>query len=635
MDQLFDGKVDMQLLDGLVFFGYIAALLAIGGYASYRQRRSEDLFLGGRSMGWPNVGLSIFGTNIGPTFLVATFGAGYTTGMVNANFEWMAWVFLLLLGMAFVPFYLHTKISTMPEFLQKRFGNGCYTFYSFYSLFGTVVLWIGGTLFAGGDILAQLLGWDLMTSVWVLAAIAASFTVAGGLVAVMVTDSFQSILMIVGAATLAVLAGVHVESFDALKNLVVRDVPADSTWKLFHPSGATPWYAFVLGYPVLSFWFWCSDQTIVQRVLGARDLRQGQAGTLFCGFLKILPPFIFLIPGILCAVLHPGIADDKDVFLFMVNKYLPAGLVGLIVAVLVAAVISTLDSGLNSFSTVFTLDIYKRWIDPTAGEHHIKVVGRIVTCAAALMAVAIAYYLNTVESNLFNLFQSIISYLAPPISAVFVLGVFWRRATAKAAIVTLILGSIVSVTIGVFDINDVFAERSVTVTADRIVLIEDGQRTPLAAGEVRIVNGEHIVVLDGDQLTTLFTAAAGKTIRLSEPLLDAMSSDETIDDAGEAVAADPSEIILVDATGFEPPVETVDDIWPHFLLLSFYLFAALVALMVTLSLCTQHSRSEAVLPSFRQTYRQNPGLGKIAFLGWGLLGAIMVGLYLFFQFVMS
>lgn len=542
MGHLFNGNVDMQLGDGLVFFGYIVALLVIGGYASYRQRRNEDLFLGGRSMGWANVGLSIFGTNIGPTFLVATFGAGYTTGMVNANFEWMAWVFLLLLGMAFVPFYLHMKISTMPEFLQKRFGNGCYTFYSFYSLFGTVVLWIGGTLFAGGGILAQLLGWDLMTSVWVLAVIAASFTVAGGLVAVMVTDSFQSILMIVGAAALTVLAGMHIESFDALKGLVVRDVPADSTWKLFHASGATPWYAFVLGYPVLSFWFWCSDQTIVQRVLGARDLKQGQAGTLFCGFLKILPPFIFLVPGILCAVLHPGIADDKEVFLFMVNEYLPPGLVGLMVAVLVAAVISTLDSGLNSFSTVFTLDIYKRWIDPRAGEHHIKVVGRIVTCAAALMAVAIAYYLNNVESNLFNLFQSIISYLAPPISAVFVLGIFWRRSTAQAAIVTLILGSIVSVAVGVCDINDTFAKE-----------------------------------IDG---------------------------------------------------------QTVD-IWPHFLLLSFYLFAALVALMVILSLCTRRGPSEAVLPSFRETYRQNPGLGRKAIVGWGILGCIMLGLYLFFNLVMS
>jgi SSS family solute:Na+ symporter len=249
-----------------------------------------------------------------------------------------------------------------------------------------------------------------------------------------------------------------------------------------------------------------------------------------------------LIPGILCAALHPGIADDKDVFLFMVNTYLPVGLTGLMVAVLMAAVVSTLDSGLNSFSTVFTLDIYKRWIAPTAGGHRIKIVGQLVTCAAALMAVAIAYYLNTVKSNLFNLFQSIIGYLAPPISAVFVLGIFWRRTTATAAFATLVLGSAVSIAIGVCDINDVFARE-----------------------------------IDGN----------------------------------------------------------IIDIWPHFLLLSFYLFAALVALTVVLSLCTRHSDAETALPSFKEAYRQNPGLGKNAFIGWGALGAVMVGLYLFFHLVMS
>ncbi len=178
---------------------------------SYRHRKSDDLFLGGRSMGWGNVGFSIFGTNIGPTFLIATCGAGYTTGMVTANFEWMAWVFLFLLGMVFVPFYLTTNISTMPEFVDRRFGPHCYTFMSIYALFGTVVLWIGGTLYAGGALLAQLLGWDVISCIWLLAVLATSFTVTGGLVAVMVTDSFQSVLMIIGAAALSLIAFSHIE----------------------------------------------------------------------------------------------------------------------------------------------------------------------------------------------------------------------------------------------------------------------------------------------------------------------------------------------------------------------------------------------------------------------------------------
>ena len=154
------GDVDLSQLDMVVFGAYVAALLVIGGVVSYRQRKSDDLFLGGRSMGWGNVGFSIFGTNIGPNFLIATCGAGYTAGMVTANYEWMAWVFLMLLGMVFVPFYLSTGISTMPDFLNKRFGPRCYTFMSVYALFGTgLMVWIGGTLYAGGSLLAQLMGW--------------------------------------------------------------------------------------------------------------------------------------------------------------------------------------------------------------------------------------------------------------------------------------------------------------------------------------------------------------------------------------------------------------------------------------------------------------------------------------------
>jgi len=448
------GEIDMTPLDVTVFGLYIVALLVIGGVVSYRHRKSEDFFLGGRAMKWGNIGFSIFGTNIGPTFLIATCGAGYTTGMVTANFEWMAWVFLFLLGMVFVPFYLSTRISTMPEFLKKRFGNGCYTFMSFYSLFGTVVLWIGGTLYAGGALLGQLLGWDVTFSIVVLAAIAASFTIAGGLVAVMVTDSFQSVLMIAGAGALAIIALSHVESLEALRTLQVGSTPPELTWKLFHPSGSdTPWYAFVLGYPVLSLWFWCSDQTIVQRALGAENLRQSQAGTLFCGFLKILPPFIFLLPGILGALLLPGIEDDKQVFLQMVNTYLGSGLKGLIIAVLVAAVVSTLNSGLNSFSTVYTLDVHQRWFSKNSDEIHVRRVGRVTTFLAAIMAIGIALYLKFAQEagglNLFNLFQSIIGYMAPPVSAVFVLGIFWRRATATGALVTLIAGSTLCLGIGI------------------------------------------------------------------------------------------------------------------------------------------------------------------------------------------
>jgi len=351
--------------------------------------------------------------------------------------------------------------------------------------------------------------------------------------------------MIVGAGTLSIIAFSHLGSLEALRNVQVGDTPPELTWKLFHPADSpTPWFAFVLGYPVLSLWFWCSDQTIVQRALGARDLRQSQAGTLFCGFLKILPPFIFLLPGIFAAVLLPGIQDDKQVFLQMVNTYLGAGLKGLIVAVLVAAVVSTLNSGLNSFSTIYTLDIHQRWFSHNRSEHHAKQVGRVTTLLAGFMAVAIAVYLkNAQESgglNLFDLFQSIIGYMAPPVSAVFVLGIFWKRATATGAFVTLTAGSALCLGIGIASFNK----------------------------------------------------------------------------AG----------FLLNPEG--------DSILPHFLLQSFILFCILLTLMVVVSLLTQHSKSETELPTLRETYRNNPGLGKVGRMGWIVLALVMVSLYLFFQLVM-
>lgn len=445
--------IDLSPLDLGVFALYVLTLIGIGGWVSYRHRGTDDFFLGGRSMKWGNIGLSIFGTNIGPTFLIASCGAGYTTGLVNANYEWMAWVFLALLGMVFVPFYLHWRVSTMPEFLLRRFGKGTYQFMIGYALFGTIVLWIGGTLYAGGSLLSQLLNWDLLLSIVVLAVLATVFTVAGGLRAVMVTDSFQSILIILGAGSLTISALWHLDSLAVLRDLSVGGQDPSMTWKLFQPSGsATPWYAFVLGYPVLSLWFWCSDQTIVQRVLGAESLEEGQKGTLFCGFLKILPPFIFILPGILAAVLLPGIEDDKLVFLSMVDAFLGSGFKGLIVAVIFAAVVSTLNSGLNSFSTVVTLDILGRLRLRPLSQFNSRIAGMIVTVFAALLAIGIALYLNAAQQrgglNLFDLFQSLIGYMAPPVATVFVLGIFWRRATGTAALSTLTLGSLLCLGLG-------------------------------------------------------------------------------------------------------------------------------------------------------------------------------------------
>lgn len=518
-------NVELQATDFVVIAVYVVALMAIGMFVSWRRRGSDDLFLAGRSLGWFNVGLSIFGTNISPSFLISACAVAYTSGMVAANFEWLAWWFLMLLAMLFVPYYLTTRISTMPQFLRRRFGEAPHGFLAWYALFTTILLWLGGALYTGGVLLSQIMGWDLWVSVVALTAIATSFTVAGGLAAVVVTDSFQSILMIAGSAVLT-LCGLHeVGGVAAL----VDQVPGDF-WKLVRPAADAhyPWPAMFLGYPVLGVWFWCTDQTIVQRVLGARDVRQGQLGAVFAAFLKVLPPFLFMLPGIVCYALYPGLDNPDKAFVTMLAGHLPRGMVGLMIAVMIAALISTLDSGLNSFSTVFTLDIYvKKW-RPHAPPRQIRWVGRMATVGAAVVAVGCALAMETAARNMFDLLQGIIAFIAPPMAAVFVIGVLWPRATAKGAMAALVLGSAVSLSVGLGH----FAEWPV--------------------------------------------------------------------------------------------------VWPHYLLLAFYLFVGICVLMVLVSLATRHSPDEEPLPSLRDTYAAGARTGPVWAL-WAVLAAIMLALYVGFQ----
>jgi len=526
--------VTLTTLDIAVLVGYVMLLVGIGMFVSYRRRNEDDQFLAGRSFGWFNVGLSIFGTNISPSFLIASASAAYATGMVTANFEWLAWPFLMLLAMLFAPHYLKMKIGTMPQFVRRRFGQGPANFLSFYALLSTVVLWLGGALYAGGKLLSQILDWPLAGSVFALICVATFLTVAGGLAVVMVTDSFQSILMLAGAGLLSVLALHEAGGLSA----VMETVPPDR-WTLLRPLSDPdyPWHAMLLGYPVLGVWFWCTDQTIVQRVLGARSLKQGQLGAQFAGFLKILTPLVFTIPGFVCFVLHPELADPDAAFMTMVSTYMPAGVVGLIVAVLIAALISTVDSGLNSFSTIYTLDIHKRWIKPGATPHELKIIGRMVTVVIAALSMGIALSMDKSEKNLFDLLQSIIAYFAPPMSAVFLVGILWKKATARAAMVTLCGGSALSLGVGLLDFF----------------------KQPLAG-----VIGVELVL-------------------------------------------------------------------PHFLLTSFMLFAVLCLVMIFVSRFTSHSVEEQALGSLKDAYHEHRRGARAVWLGWVILAAIMLGIYLVFN----
>lgn len=427
---------------------YVCSVLAIGFFVSFRKGHSEDLFLAGRNLRWFNVGLSIFGTNVSPSFMIAVFAMAYSIGIVGANYEWLACIFLFILAMLFVPHYLNTKVSTMPEFLQIRYGYPSRVFLSWYVLLTTMWVWVGGTLFIGALMFSQILGWKIWFSALLLSLIATSFTVAGGLTAVVITDSFQSILLIVASAWMTIIGLVKIGGIDKL----VSGVPEDF-WILFRPASDPdwPWPAIIFGYPVLGIWFWCTDQTIVQRVLGARNLYHGQAGCVFAGFIKILTPLIFFVPGVMCRILHPNLENSEQAYITMVVNHMPVGGVGLIIAVIMAALISTIDSGLNSLSTVFTLEIYKKHWRPDAASAETKNVGRIVTVLAGMTGVVITLAFDYVRQymDLFTMSSAMIGFFAPPMSAVFIVGVLWRRATPIAGFLTLVIGTVVSLSVGV------------------------------------------------------------------------------------------------------------------------------------------------------------------------------------------
>jgi SSS family solute:Na+ symporter len=513
--------------DFVVIAFYLIILLTIGFWISFRRNHSQDIFLGGRSFGWANVGFSLFGTNVSPSMMISSASIAYASGMVASNMEWLAWPFLLLLAMIFVPHYLNTRISTMPEFLDRRFGNSCRVFLSWYTVLTTLTLWLGGTLYTGGVLLSQIMHWPLWFSVVSLMLVAASFTTTGGLAAVIWTDTFQSALMIVGSTVLTILAFSKIGSIGKL----VHSVPADY-WNLFRPMSDTtyPWHAVVLGYPVSGIWFWCTDQTIVQRTLGAKDIRQGQLGCVFMSFLKIFVPFIFFVPGVMCKILYPGLKNSDEAYMALIGNLLPTGLVGLMVSVLIAALISTVAGGLNSLTTVFTLDIYCRNFRPNATPTETIWLGRIITVIGAIVAVTVALALGSVKGmDLFSLLMSIISFLSPPLATVFIVGVFWKRANAAAAISTLIIGGICSLTIG-----------------------------------------------------------------------------------------------LCYLAGW-PSME----FYPHFMLLSFYIFAALIIVMVVVSLLTRPQPNS--LPSLAENLRKKGNSSRLVWFWWAVLAAIMLGLYLFFN----
>lgn len=450
--------------DIIIAAAYITLIFVIGlwsGIAHKRKTRANaasGYFLAGKSLKWPAIGLALFATNISTVHLVSLAQSGFDSGLLNGNFEWMAAFTLILLALFFVPFYIRSGVATLPDFLEKRYDRACRDWLTVISLISAVVIHIAFSMLAGGIVLKTLFGINMYAGVIVISVITAVYTIVGGLKAVVVTESIQTVVLVAGALIISWAAFQKVGGWQPMVNVLTENNELERL-SMLRPAGdqsGMPWYAVFLGYPVLGIWYWCADQTIVQRVLGAKDISHARNGALFCGFIKILPVFIFVLPGLLAFVLFKTgaldlgalktadaagkeVVQSKGIYTVMITQLLPSGLVGVLVAALLSGLMSQISGALNSISTMISYDVYKRY-KPAANDEQLVKAGKIAAIVALVVSLLLLPLLNRYES-IFNGLNDIIAHLAPPITCVFLLGIFWGRASAKSARLTLWFGS--------------------------------------------------------------------------------------------------------------------------------------------------------------------------------------------------
>ncbi len=452
----------MELLDWVVIALYFAGLFVIVWRSSKKQESSADYFLAGRNIGWFAIGASLFASNIGSEHIVGLAGSGVHSGMGMAHWELHAWV-MIVLAWVFVPFYYRSGVYTMPEFLEKRFNATARWILSIVSLVAYVFTKVSVTVYAGALVFQTLLP-DTFGSpenaFWVGAIatviLTGLYTIFGGFRAVLYTDTAQAFILLTGSAAITYFGLSQLDGGWS----TLREVCGEATnnLKLRRPNSDPdfPWLGILLASPIIGIWYWCTDQYIVQRTLAAKDLKTARRGAIWGGFLKVWPVMIFLVPGLIGYALHVKgvmqipmkevdgvmVINGDQVFPTMVSTLLPVGLRGLVVGGLLAALMSSLSSLFNSCASLFTIDIYEK-IKPNASERHLVTVGRIATSVVVFLGLIwIPVMKSIAQGGLYKYIQSVQGYLAPPITAVFLLGLFWRRINAHGAVAGLACGFI-------------------------------------------------------------------------------------------------------------------------------------------------------------------------------------------------
>jgi SSS family solute:Na+ symporter len=489
-------NITIPTLDLIIIIVFLVGITMIGVLQMRKKRESTDaFFLAGRNLNWVYIGLALFAANISTIHLVGLAASGFNEGMVWGNFEWLAGITLIFLALIFAPFYFKSRIQTLPEFLERRYDSRSRTVFAFIAILGALFVHIGMSLYAGAVIFERFFGISVFMSISIISVMTLIYYITGGLRAVVITQAIQTGFLLFGATALTIfgiikLGDSGITSIAEFKDLIrpgsldmlhtkesikvtTDQITNEFAGRGFGPVGSSglTWFACLLGYPILGLWYWCSDQTIVQQVLAAKTLDDAQRGPILAGFLKLLTPFIMVLPGLIAYVVFKdevfaaanaaGVDKPGDMALsVLIQNLLPTGLIGIMAAALLAALMSTIAAALNSVSTLVSVDIYKRIVPSTPDKSLIN-IGRI--SALVLMAVAALWSTQGDKfSSIFDAINRVATALSPPVATVLLLGVLYKRGTKEASLVTLVVGLILGITAFCLDFTPISGDLIIT-----------------------------------------------------------------------------------------------------------------------------------------------------------------------------
>jgi SSS family solute:Na+ symporter len=478
-------QVTLNVIDGIIIICYLVGIIGYG-ISKGKQQSSEDYFLAGRNLTWPIVGISLFAANIGSSTLIGLTADAFKTNIAVYNYEWMAAVVLVIFAIFFMPFYLNSKVYTMPEFLERRYDGRARYFFSIITIVGNVIIDTAAGLYAGNLILKIIFPeLDSAIIITLLAIAAAAYTIPGGLSAVVHTEVIQAIILVMGSIALTYFCFDQVGGWsgmiaglDAMNQGGQLNKSSDEVFSLVGPINDPymPWTGLVFGVPLLGFYFWANNQFMVQRVLSAKDLNHGRWGALFAGLLKLPVIFIMIVPGVIAIVLFSEtdisglnylipsstgmvvcsqLSDCPNMtYPVLIYNLLPVGVLGLVIAGLLAAMSSSISATLNSASTLITMDFILK-LKPNLSSKNLVTSGQIATVILVMLAAAWAPQIEKF-SSLWEYLQLVLGFIAPPIVSVFLLGLFWKRGNANGAFASLLGGLILSMILILSKVNHWF-----------------------------------------------------------------------------------------------------------------------------------------------------------------------------------